>query len=153
MTDTLALVRAADSTRPWSRLCRAFARFPARAALTHTGDFLLIEKLELLVDVFEVPLDLGEEYILDGSCAALSAHVFPHQPPEVQRAHCTNHQRLEQRAIVPGTIARFGRGADGLLRGVRRDRVLLSLEDLQTEEPGAGKLELALSGGEGRINR
>jgi TonB-dependent Receptor Plug Domain len=90
------------------------SRQAARAPLTHTGNLLLIENLELLVDESKVPLDFRQKHILDGSRTALGAHIFPHQPPQVQRAHGSHHQRLEQRAIVAGTLARFGRGIDRL---------------------------------------
>ena len=60
------------------------------------------EDLELLADEFEIPLHLREEHVLDGSRTALGAHILPHQPPQVQRAHGSHHQRLEQYAIVAG---------------------------------------------------
>ena len=118
------------------------SRHLARLPLTHAGDLLLIENLELLVDEFEIRLDLGEQHILDGSRTALGAHIFPHQPPQVERAHGNHQQRLEQRAIVASTVARFGRGIDRQLSDAGRACVRLHLEEFEAEEPGAAELEI-----------
>ena len=114
------------------------------SALTHTGDLFLIQNLELLVNVFEAPCDFGEEHILNGSRTALGSHIFAHQPPQIQRAHGSHHQRLEQRAIVPGTIARFGRWIDRLFRHARSDSASKFRWSMIQREPATTKSEMRI---------
>jgi hypothetical protein len=62
-----------------------------------------------------------------------------------RQAHGSHHQRLEQRAIVAGTIAGFGRGIDRPLREARRAWVPARIQEFQPKEAGAGELQFALT--------